>query len=203
MKRAFAWLALPALLFTTASYAAPQRTTYNDRGFTAQAPDRVGQWDFGVFADFAFNGDSDDTGFFGASAAYGVTPWIALGLEAGWQESELSQDPDSDLGLVPIMADIIVRFPNTHQTIVPYGVLGLGVIGAYVADDNGVSPSNDGDDVDDISFGWKIGIGADWFVNDKWIVNFEWAYYNSDPDLQRFDADVDFWTLGAGLKYVY
>jgi opacity protein-like surface antigen len=133
-----------------------------------------------------------------------VTPWIALGLEAGWQESEVSSASEQDLGLVPIMADIIVRFPNVHQTVVPYGVLGLGVVGAYVTDEDGVAPNNDGDDTDDTTFGWKFGIGADWFLNERWIINFEWAYFSADPDLINTQAtDLDFWTLGAGIKYVY
>lgn len=204
MKRSLALVALLVLGFSTTSFAALSRTTYSDRGTTsAIAPDRVGQWDMGLFAGYAFNSDSDDTGYFGANIAYGVTPWIALGMEAGWQESTLSSDEDNDLGLVPILADIIVRLPNVHSTIVPYGVLGLGVIGAYVTDDNGVAPNNDGQDVSDTSFGWKIGLGADWFMNENWILNFEWSYYSSSADLGRFDIDPDFWTLGVGVKYVY
>lgn len=203
MKRSIALVALFVFSLVSASYAAPRRTTYSDTPATA-APDRVGRWDMGLFADFAFNSDSDSTGFYGGTVAYGVTPWIALGVSAGWQEAEVDTDSDQDLGLVPIMADIIVRFPNVHATVVPYGVLGLGVIGAYVTDENGVGPTNNGDDSDDTAFGWKIGAGVDWFLNERWIMNFELAYYSADPDLTNTQvSDIDFWTLGAGIKYLY
>lgn len=203
MKRSLALVALLVFGFSSASYAAVSRTRYSEgNATTAIAPDRVGRWDMGLFAAWAGNSDADDTGFFGANVAYGVTPWIALGLEAGWQEAEVEDGLGQDLGLVPIMADIIIRVPSVHETLVPYGVLGLGVIGAYVNNENNATAN--GDDVDDVSFGWKLGLGADWFINDHWIMNFEWAYYMSDPDLPRTAvSDVDFWTLGAGLKYIY
>ena len=72
------------------------------------------------------------TGYVQANASYGVTPWIAIGVEAGWQESDIDGIPtgigqSAEVGIVPIMADIIVRVPEHpfHESLVPYGVLGL------------------------------------------------------------------------------
>ena len=202
MKRTLSLLVLALMIFSSASYAAMQRGVYSNRASSA-APDRVGRWDLGMFMGGAFNADADTTGFFGGQVAYGVTPWIALGLEAGWQEGQVSADADQDLGMVPILADFIVRFPNVNQTLVPYGVLGLGVIETYVTDNNG-SGSNNGKDSHDTAFGWKLGAGADWFLNENWIMNFELAYYDASAKLSNSAAgSYNFWGLTVGLKYLY
>ena len=190
-------LALCAALATSSYAAAGPRMTYMmDRDSSVVAPDRVGRWDWGINIAAGFNDRSDDTAFYSTSIAYGVTPWIALGAEAGWQEASLSNT--EDLGLVPVLADIIIRVPTVNATVVPYMVVGLGVMGAYVTDTNN-------NDSDNTSFGWKLGGGVDWFLNERWILNLELAYYGSSADLPRSSAgdSTSFWTLGGGLKYVF
>ena len=105
---------------------------------------------------------------------------------------------DDDLGVVPVLADIIIRIPTVHEAMVPYGVLGLGGAGVYVERDNQ-------DDVDDTAFAWKLGGGFDWFINTNWIFNFEFAYWDADVDLPGTEADngYDWWTVGVSLKYVF
>ena len=168
------------------------------------APDRVGHVDWGIGIAGAFNDTADDTYFVSTSIAYGVTPYIALGVEAGWQESDGAAS-DETVGWVPILADIIVRVPTIHESLVPYGILGLGVGGVYVTDDNGSGPTNNGDDSDDTGFAWKLGAGVDYFINPNWIFNFEFAYWDIDVDLPRTSVGdaVSFWTVGVALKYLF
>ena len=165
----------------------------------ATAPDRVGHVEMGILGGGAFNDKADDTGYIQGNIDYGVTPWIALGVEGGWQEANLSATEDQ--GAAQMMFDIILRIPNHpfHEQLVPYGVLGLGAVWGYVDDNNN-------NDSDDSGFGWKLGAGLDWFINDNWAINFEFAYFGSDVDLPRSSAGndaSDFWTLGAGLKYIF
>lgn len=169
----------------------------------AAAPDRVGHFDIGLNAGGAFNDKVEDVGFYSATVSYGFLPWFAVGVEGGWQEGEAASD--EEVGSVPIMADLIFRVPNVHESLVPYGVIGLGAIGTYVEDDNGIAPTNNGDDVDDTTFGWKIGGGVDWFLNPNWVINAEVAYYDSDPDLPRASVDgtASWVSLTAGLKFVF
>ena len=171
---------------------------------SASAPDRVGHVDWGVGVSAAFNESSDTAPFYSTTLAYGVTPYIALGAEAGWQEAD-GEAADETVGIVPILADIIIRIPDVHESIVPYGILGLGIGGVYVEDDNGTGPLNNGDDSDDTGFAWKLGAGIDWFINTQWILNFEFAYWDVDVELPGtiLDDQTSFWTLGVALKYLF
>jgi opacity protein-like surface antigen len=85
-------------------------------------------------------------------------------------------------------------------------VLGLGAIGNYVTDDDGSAPLNNGDDVDDTSFAWKLGVGFDWFLNPNWMATFEVAWFDGDTDLPRSGVDGDagsFVTVAGGLKFAF
>lgn len=168
------------------------------------APDRLNRWELGVTGGGAFNDNNiDDTGFIQLAADYGVTNYIAVGVSGGWQEADTAGDAES-VGNGWVLFDIIVRNPDLHEQLVPYGVLGLGVVGSYATDENG--SLNNGDDVDDTAFAWKLGAGLDWFINEHWILNLEFAYFDANTDLPGTsvaDDDISFWTLGAGLKYLF
>ncbi len=175
--------------------------------YAAEAPDRVGRWDLGVYGAGAMNdGEVDDAGYIGMSMSYGMTPYIRLGVSSGWQESDVDNASEVETGSVDVMGDIIIQNPYLHDTLVPYLIVGLGVIGTYVTDENGIAPTNNGDDVDDTSFGWKIGAGLDWFVNDNWIVNFQVAWLDSSNDLPGTTIDGDggdYFLVGGGLKFAF
>ena len=168
------------------------------------APDRLGKWDMGIGISAAANDGVDDAAYVSGSVSYGVTPYIALGVEAGWQEADGSDFNDESIGVVPVLFDVIVRWPNLHESIVPYGILGLGAIGVYATNENGAG-ARQGDDSDDTGFGWKLGGGIDWFLNERWIFNFEFAYLSADVDVPTasVSSDYDFWTVGVALKYVF
>ena len=171
----------------------------------AVAPDRVGKIDLGVYGAGAFNNeDADDAGYIGLNLSYGLTPYFAIGLSGGWQEADTNNSLDA-VGEGVFMADLILRAPTLHDSLVPYGVLGLGAIGAYVERNLNSTNANDANDVDDKAFGWKLGGGVDWFVNSNWIAYFEAAYYDTDVSLPgtNVPSGVDFTTVGGGIKYVF
>lgn len=189
MKKFFAFL-LVGFCLTTAAWAGGNSEFL--------APDRVGQWDWGIGIAGGLNDDgADDALFVSTALAYGVTPYIGLGVEAGWQEADMDTD-NGTVGAVPVLFDILVRVPTVHEALVPYGVLGLGAAGVYVEQDNL-------DDVDDTAFAWKLGGGLDYFINRDWIFNFEFAFWNAGTELPgtSFDDDFEWWTIGISLKYVF
>ena len=189
MKKFFALMFMAVFLALSTSAFADSRSE-------VIAPDRVGRWDLGLGVAGGFNDSVDDSVFVSGTISYGVTPYIGLGVEAGWQEAD-GQTGES-VGVVPVMADIILRLPTVHEALVPYGVLGLGVAGVYTELDNQ-------DDVDDTAFAWKLGAGVDYFINPNWIFNFELAYWSADVDLTRGSVTdgFDWWTVGVALKYVF
>src|SRR3989338_284429 len=84
------------------------------------APDRTGKLDAGVNVSGAIQTDSDldSTIYVGGTLAYGVSPWLALGVESGWMESGAELDLGNglkveagDLTGIPLFGDIIVRVP--------------------------------------------------------------------------------------------
>ena len=161
-------------------------------------PDRVGRWDLGIGDAAAMNASADDAAFVYGQISYGVTPYIGMGVEAGWEEADFNDRASDTIGAVPIMADIILRIPTIHESLVPYGILGLGGAGVYIERDNQ-------DDVDDTGFAWKLGAGADWFINPNWVFNFEFAYWSADVNLPPTTVtdDYSWWTVGVALKYVF
>lgn len=201
MKNRLLRLLLVMFLGSTVNVYAAQRTAFSNSG--AAASDRVGRFDAGVNIAGALNDGAKDSAFVSASVAYGVTPYLAIGVEGGWQEAD-GRASDETVGYVPILADIIVRVPNVHETIVPYGILGLGIAGVYVTDSDG-SGNNNGSDSYDTGFAWKLGAGFDWFLNRSWIFNGEFAFWDADVNLPvtSLGNNVSFWTIGVGLKYLF
>ncbi len=161
-----------------------------------KAPDRVDRWDWGILGAEAFNKDFDDGGYIQTQVSYGLTPWIAVGLEVGYQKNDGDWDGET-VEVLPVLVDCILRVPTLHEAIVPYGVFGLGIMGAWVTNDNA-------SDVDSTGLVWKIGMGADWFFHPNWIAYLEAAYFNGDHKFYDRSSveDADFGTFGGGIKYV-
>ena len=197
MKNSFLRVSLVLMLGLTVSAFTAQAATQSLMGGESLAPDRVGRWDLGVGISAAMNDGADDSSFISATISYGVTPYIGIGIEGGWQEADGASGNET-IGYVPILADIILRIPTVHEAIVPYGVLGLGGAGVYAERDNA-------DDTDDTGFAWKLGGGIDWFINNNWIFNFEFAYWDIDVDLPAtsLGSDTNFWTIGVAIKYLF
>lgn len=173
------------------------------QGNAGAAPDRFGKFDLGVNVSGAFNENTaEDDGWVGLSLSYGVLNWLAIGVEGGWQDANTSS-PGEELGVATLMGDVILRLPIEDWPFVPYGVVGLGMMAAYITDEEGVAPTDNGDDVDDKTFAMKYGIGFDFWFQDVWYLNFEAAFYDGGPDLPNSSIagdDVEFWTVGGGAK---
>ena len=169
------------------------------------APDRAGRWDIGLVTGGAFNDKSaiDDTGYLGANVSYGVTPEIAVGVEGGWQEAGTNADNEESIGVGNIMGDVIYRVPTVQGAFVPYAVLGLGLAGTYVTNEDGTGPKEGADDYD-TSFAWKLGGGVDWFFQTDWALNLELAYTDTRPSLPRASVrSSSYWTLTGGIKRIF
>lgn len=161
--------------------------------------DRTNRNDFGVQLAGGFsNEEIDDAFYVGASYSHGMNPWWALGIEAGWQESDFDTNNDNDLSMVTVFGDIIGRINPENSPVVPYGVLGLGVLHAY-------TDTNSNDD-DETAFAAKFGLGVDWFLDRNWILNVEGAYIATGADIRNGTANtenLDHWRFGGGLKYAF
>ena len=183
------------------------------------APDRTGKWDAGINVSGAIarDNDIDSTVYVGGNLAYGVTPWLALGIESGWTDFgthlDLGNGVKVDAGDatgVPLLGDIILRVPIKDSEVTPYGVVGLGAIFWNFDESNLFKTANIQVDIK-TSFAAKFGGGLDWFINDHWILNFEAAYVLADADVTAKVGGVsatdttsaDYWTIGGGIKYLF
>lgn len=188
--------ALLLTIMTTAAYA---------------APDRVGKTDIGFNVSGAIPRDSgvDGAVYLGGSLAYGVTDWLALGIESGWTRFSASDSGVTvDQDTIPLFGDIILRVPTGESQLKPYGIIGLGVL--FI--DASTNVSNVSIQAD-TSFAAKFGAGLDWFVNDHWAINFETSYVVSDVNgtvtnnstgaSLSANGDSDYWMIGGGVKYLF
>jgi outer membrane protein W len=186
------------------------------------APDRTGRWDAGVNLAAAIPSDSDtDTALqVGGNLAYGVNEWFAVGFSGGWQQHDVDGTTSGAIVVsgtevtgVPLFLDLIARVPTGAETFQPYGVLGLGAV-LWDIDDatarSGATTLAVETDVD-TEFSTKVGGGVDWFLNERWIINAEAAYVFSSPEARvtvlgtsvTDDIDLDYWTVGGGIKYLF
>ena len=185
------------------------------------APDRTGKWDVGVNISGAFPDDNDSEAavYVGGNFSYGILPWLAVGGEVGGAEFDEEDDTRafgfSDLGTlngVPILADAIFRVNLPDQPIVPYGVVGLGLVVWNFDESSQLAARGVSLNVD-TSFAAKIGGGFDWFLNEHWAANFEGGYLLSDADAEvslngvpvatANGVDTDVWFIGGGAKYLF
>ena len=186
-------------------------------------PDRTGKVDLGVEVAGAIATDSDTNAgtYVGGNASYGFNEWFAAGISFGGHAADIDDVTSGgitifgpDTSEFSVFGDFILRVPTGSNPIVPYGVVGLGVIFWNIDDaatNAGVTVATDVD----TAFGVKVGGGVDWFVNDHWIVNFNGAYVFNDADATLTATgggatasvsdtlDLDYWTVGGGLKYLF
>lgn len=173
--------------------------------------DRTARLDLGVYlADHASDTSSiDDSFWIGGNLSYGILPWLAIGADGGWTRAGTSSANNNvDLDVSEAMGDFIFRVPSGvygwNERLIPYGVVGLGAIWTNTRKGNtGVLTNRHGS-----AFGWKLGGGADWFLNEHWALNFEADYYSAEDDVPVSnvpgqDKQISFWTIGGGLKFVF
>lgn len=180
--------------------------------------ERVGEVEVGLNVSAALSPENEtsDSVYVGGNLAYGVTEWVALGISGGWKESNLEVDVNQqkldsgDLRALPLFGEVIIRIPAAPQTSFhPYLVGGIGGVFWHLDESSQLKSQGLSSDVEN-GFAFKLGGGLDWFVNDRWLVFFEAAYIVSDADVRVRNAagadvgesnDIDFWTVGGGIKY--
>ena len=191
------------LVSSTCAFAMPDRTEKTDIGFHIGGllPDST-RMDSGVY--------------YGGSASYGVNDWFAVGVESGFEDARTNfqigtTEHQAHISHIPLFLDLIFRYTKTEYDYVPYGVLGLGMLFTDIHGTGTLRDANLKLNVDN-SFAIKLGAGVDWFVNDKWILNFEASYVWADANAQikdlstgnTFDSiNMDYWAIEGGLKYLF
>ena len=180
--------------------------------------DRVGKFDAG----FHVGGLVSDSGkvnaaaYYGGSVAYGVSDWFAVGVESGYGDSRTSfniggADHKALVSRIPLFVDLIFRYTKMEHDYVPYGVLGLGGLFTNIHGTGTLLSSNLKLDIDN-SFAVKIGAGIDWFVTERWMLNFETSYVWADAEANVTNlaggstldsARLDYWMVTGGFKYLF
>ena len=181
-------------------------------------PDRVRKTDVGFQIGGLVPGDNhlDSGAYYEGSVAYGLSDWFALGLETSYEDSGTHfiigiTDHNAKLSRVPLFADLIFRHPMDDLNTVPYAVLGLGMLFTDVHGAGTLTAANLKLQAND-SFAMKFGLGADWFINEHWMFNVEGSYVWASADAKIINlsdgttvdsANMDYWMVGAGLKYLF
>ena len=181
-------------------------------------PDRVGKTDAGFhIGGLAPNSNHLDSGaYYEGSVAYGLKDWFALGVETGYEDAGThfmigATDHNAKISRIPIFADLIFRHPMADLNTVPYAVLGLGMLYTSIHGTGTLTSANLKLDVSN-SLAMKFGLGADWFINDHWSLNFEASYVWTPADARIINlsngstvdsANMDYWMIGAGAKYLF
>lgn len=208
--RKLAMLFLIQALFIGSAYAAPSRAGLNDVGLELA----------GMIPNDSAN---DSTIVVSSNISHGINDWFAVGFEAGWGEMGTDDVTGSgvtiagpDITGVPLFGDLIVRGHSEDRSWEPYAVLGLGTV-IWSIDDTTASGAAAGSVQTDIGtdFAVKLGGGIDWFLNNNWIVNINAAYVFSSPEATvtatasgssatvTDEVDLDYWTVGGGVKYLF
>ena len=177
-------------------------------------PDRVGKVDagFNVGGLLSSEKELDSSVYLGGSVSYGFTDWFALGVEGGWGDSDANfvNGGSGKVTRVPLFMDMIFRYTKSEYNYVPYGLIGIGALFTSQHGTGTLNSLNLRMDAPD-TFAMKFGLGVDWFVNDKWVVNAEAAYIWASDDVELLNsrgisidsADLDYWTITGGVKYLF
>ncbi len=185
-------------------------------------PDRSGRWDAGLDLEGFLSDDSnvDDAFYIGGNASYGLSDRFALGLETGWAETSVAlrrtaggaTEDAGDVTYVPLLADLYYRAPPYQEQVIFYGVLGMGL--TIMNTDPATAFTSSGGDVDAATgFAVKIGGGLDSFLDPEktWMGNLSVSYVAVDEKVESKttsgatvdEADLDYWMVGGGLKYLF
>ncbi len=182
-------------------------------------PDRVGKTDAGfMIGGLLTNTDKlGSAAYYGGTAAYGVNDWFAVGVEGGYADSTTNftigrTTHEGKISRIPLFLDLIFRYTKMQDyNYVPYGVLGLGAVFTDIHGTGTFQTANLKLNADN-SFAIKMGGGVDWFMNDKWALNFEASYVWVDSDATVLSlangstvdsTNLDYWTLTGGIKYLF
>jgi outer membrane beta-barrel protein len=147
----------------------------------------------------------DDDLTFGLRYGYNVTDALGIELSAGHSPNALTQvaGGDIDLDLTTLDLDAVWNF-NNGTKFLPYVLAGVGYASADL--DRRVVGTVAGQPValaDDEGFTLNAGVGAKYFLTDRFIIRAEARYRYLDKVLDRFDESLNTveTTLGVGYRF--
>jgi outer membrane beta-barrel protein len=184
---------------------------------TANAQDAAGRQELHVYGGELFGDDLTDTDVSGRTPE--LDDDITYGVRYGYNftdawgiEASLGQTPttatnlaggDVDLDLTTFDLDAVWHF-DLGNRLVPYVLAGAGYAKAdldrpILGTVNGQAVSID----DDEGFTLNAGVGAKYFVNDRFLVRLEARYRYLDAVVDRFDDSLNTveTTLGVGWRF--
>lgn len=141
--------------------------------------------------------------------SYYFTDYVSAELIAATSQHSLSHSTAGDLGRTWVLPPTITiqYHPQPHEKFSPYIGAGLNYsmfYGENAANGNGVT------DLDvDGGVGYALQVGADYWLNEHWGMNFDVKklFLNIDADMRIGGApvsaniDLDPWIVGAGVAY--
>ena len=125
---------------------------------------------------------------------YSLNNWLLVGMMLEWERHGVSlEQPDIDLGhqdTVSVLPTVEVR-PVKFDRITPYVNMSFGVNVNSFGEDTAVrvSPSN--------TFAWRLGWGADYMINERFVLNAEWAYKRNDGHTTGTGGRNDDWNASS------
>jgi outer membrane beta-barrel protein len=147
----------------------------------------------------------DDDITYGVRYGYNHSNAWGLEISAGNTSSAATKlaGTDIDLDLTTVDIDAVWNFPSSSK-FVPYLVGGAGYAWANL--DNPILGTANGQAVsidDDGGFTLNAGVGAKYFVNDRFLVRLEARYRYLDKVLDNFDNSLNSveTTLGVGWRF--
>lgn len=165
------------------------------------------------------NNQADDT--YGVMARLERPVWndFSLGVELDYharQKFPSTDDPKGSFGSLfgyGALAEVIFR-PEVHPKISPYAYLGAGGFWWDFKENPFLQDNFVTVDVDP-SIAFKVGAGVDWWVSERWAINFDVSYFDTKIDKRAIDRNGVTWNVvgadnelgneqiqfGVGVKY--
>ena len=159
--------------------------------------------------------DFDDAAMYGGNLVYYIHRYFSFELSADYVKTDteikgsgLSPTNIGELKQVPIILNGRFHF-STNQKISPYLSAGIG----YYLNDFDLSDSSAGDEIDpDNSFGFNLGGGIQFLLNEHFAIDFDLKYIWNKADFEakapgepteEVSIDLDNFYGGIGLKYYF
>lgn len=151
-----------------------------------------------------------DPGFrFGIGGGFAFSDFVAIGGETGVSfntiddiaGTNITSESDSTIGHVPMVANIIFKFPNPSR-IVPFAGAGAGLAFVWFNSETIRDAASglvlDGSDSDAL-FAWQVFGGVKYELNDHMAIGVSYKYFHADsPNWRAEDDSGNEFSFGTG-----